>query len=371
METRTEQPGNQSTPSASSSVPHPSAPFALDNIPMRQPCVVYSALASLNQQGLQTYLKSDHSFSRDALLPVVQAAARYGIVKTVQAVVPGKGVQSFVDLATFQAEFDRFVAALGTDQAPLSPVALQTMMAGGSRNNSTKRKVLQVVQRSPWLRTLTEQATSLLLPVAERFCSTPEAYVQLAAQTLFRPSQIRSEICGLLHLLQERQPQNLLEIGTNRGGTLYLFARHAARDARLLSVDLHLQNESVIRSFGRGRQQVELLAGDSTAATTIEYIRQYFPEGIDFVLLDGDHSYEGISQDYQNYAPMVKPGGIIAFHDIVEDNETRYGVITGGWAGGVPQFWREIREQYDHVEFIDNPAQDGLGIGVLFVPAVN
>ncbi|TMA50364.1 MAG: hypothetical protein E6J81_00780 [Deltaproteobacteria bacterium] len=64
---------------------------------------------------------------------------------------------------------------------------------------------------------------------------------------------------------------------------------------------------------------------------------------------------------------MVRPGGIVALHDIVEDNGARYGVITGGWAGGVPRFWSELKQAHEHAEFVHDRAQDACGIGVVFV----
>lgn len=36
---------------------------------------------------------------------------------------------------------------------------------------------------------------------------------------------------------------------------------------------------------------------------------------IDFVFIDGDHSYEGCSKDIVAWAPFVKRGGVMAFHD--------------------------------------------------------
>ena len=38
-------------------------------------------------------------------------------------------------------------------------------------------------------------------------------------------------------------------------------------------------------------------------------------EGFDFVFIDGDHRYEGVSNDIKNYAPLVKKGGILCGHD--------------------------------------------------------
>lgn len=42
---------------------------------------------------------------------------------------------------------------------------------------------------------------------------------------------------------------------------------------------------------------------------------QFQPVSADFVFLDGDHRYDGVRQDIDLYAALVKPGGILAGHD--------------------------------------------------------
>src|SRR5262245_52870797 len=42
-----------------------------------------------------------------------------------------------------------------------------------------------------------------------------------------------------------------------------------------------------------------------------------FNEPIDFLLIDGNHDYEAVLQDYEQWSPKVRPGGVIAFHDVV------------------------------------------------------
>lgn len=37
--------------------------------------------------------------------------------------------------------------------------------------------------------------------------------------------------------------------------------------------------------------------------------------GLDFVFLDGDHSWEGIRADWEGFRPLLAPGGILALHD--------------------------------------------------------
>jgi predicted O-methyltransferase YrrM len=38
-------------------------------------------------------------------------------------------------------------------------------------------------------------------------------------------------------------------------------------------------------------------------------------ELVDFVFIDGDHQYEAALGDWENWNPLVAPGGIIALHD--------------------------------------------------------
>jgi hypothetical protein len=37
--------------------------------------------------------------------------------------------------------------------------------------------------------------------------------------------------------------------------------------------------------------------------------------GLDFLFIDGDHNYAAVKQDFKDWAPLVKPGGLLAIHD--------------------------------------------------------
>jgi predicted O-methyltransferase YrrM len=43
----------------------------------------------------------------------------------------------------------------------------------------------------------------------------------------------------------------------------------------------------------------------------------YDDGSLDFVMIDGDHSYESVRKDIQAWRPKVSPGGILAGHDYV------------------------------------------------------
>lgn len=47
---------------------------------------------------------------------------------------------------------------------------------------------------------------------------------------------------------------------------------------------------------------------------------QSFPHVIDFLFIDGNHAYEAVRKDFEDWSPKVKPGGYIAFHDVSFNN---------------------------------------------------
>jgi predicted O-methyltransferase YrrM len=64
-----------------------------------------------------------------------------------------------------------------------------------------------------------------------------------------------------------------------------------------------------------------------------------------------------VRRDYELYAPLVRDGGLIAFHDIVNGREEM--------VGGVPRFWREVRTELDNPrEIVESWEQGGYGIGL-------
>lgn len=179
------------------------------------------------------------------------------------------------------------------------------------------------------------------------------------------PVQIRSELIRFLSLIEAERPRHVLEVGTANGGMLYLLCWAARRDARVLSLDIR-ELPRVRRLFrqtflGR-RRHVEIWTADSHSEKTRAAVERFFGgHRIDVLFIDGDHSYDGVGRDYELYAPLVRPGGLIAFHDIVDGPESA--------VGGVPDFWRSVRSSLDAPhELVEDWSQGGYGIGVGRVP---
>ncbi len=184
--------------------------------------------------------------------------------------------------------------------------------------------------------------------------------------------QIDSELRQLLQRLEAEPPKTVLDIGTANGGLLYLFTRLAADDAVLVSVDLEhgrfgggypRWRSPLYRSFARAEQRLELVRGDSHRPETFERIRTLLGgREVDFLFVDGDHTYQGVAADFATYSPLVREGGMIGFHDITPAGDPEL-------VGGVPTFWQELKTDHEVEEFVDDWGQDSCGIGFLRKPA--
>ena len=182
----------------------------------------------------------------------------------------------------------------------------------------------------------------------------------------FGAHQLEAEICALLAWVGEIAPRTVCEIGTAMGGTTYLLGQSLPSVTHLIGIDLFVRRKQRLRFFARPNQRLTFFDGSSYEPSTVERVKRHLGgEKLDLLFIDGDHSLNGVARDFAAYRPFVRDGGIIVFHDIVQDYTTRYGRRTPSYTGGVPRFWREIKPLYQTREFIESPEQDGFGIGAL------
>jgi len=174
------------------------------------------------------------------------------------------------------------------------------------------------------------------------------------------PQQIQIEIEQLAKEIEKISPSTILEIGTSNGGTLYIWARYIKSCRRIISIDLpegypHTKIK-FLKLFDKAKE-FHFVRGNSHSQKTVDIFTQVLGQDkIDLLYIDGDHSYDGIKQDFKNYGQFVARGGIIAFHDIMPHRNY-----------GVDQFWNEVKHQYSSKEIVASMSQQGYGIGVLYV----
>lgn len=185
---------------------------------------------------------------------------------------------------------------------------------------------------------------------------------------VLKPLQVKEEIGSLIEELDSRKPYNFLEIGTASGGTLFLFSRIAHPESKLISIDLpggrfgggySIFRKPLYKSFARNEQEIHLLRMNSHEDASLGSVKEILNgENLEFLFIDGDHSYRGVKKDFEMYSELVQEGGIIALHDIVKDQEDS--------DIEVHQFWEEIKGEFETKEIIHDQNQNFAGIGVIY-----
>ncbi len=170
--------------------------------------------------------------------------------------------------------------------------------------------------------------------------------------------------CGAW-LLENIKPQRMLEIGTHQGGTAAFWCELAPS---VFSIDLpdglfggigwdgaRARNERLQRDYPGVYEGV---LADSHLASTLEIAAKRGP--FDVVFIDADHRYEGVKQDLEMYSSVVRPGGAILFHDIVDTAFTRE---QGCY---VAHLWNELKFRADAQSFLVSPEGGNFGgIGMI------
>lgn len=173
------------------------------------------------------------------------------------------------------------------------------------------------------------------------------------------------ELMQLVNLYRGLEPQRVLEIGTEIGGTLWHWLQHAVPPALVVSVDdmaslNHEQKENlpgIWQAWCPAGVKLEVITANSRDPGIIAKVSVLLPE-VDFLFIDGDHTYDGVKADWMNYGPMVRPGGLVAFHDLITPEFGKH--------VKVPELWKEIREAgYPTCELFADPGESWGGIGVV------
>jgi cephalosporin hydroxylase len=162
------------------------------------------------------------------------------------------------------------------------------------------------------------------------------------------------ELAALLAIMHDQQIGSVLETGTWEGGSAWAWLQVPSVQ-RVVSVDLHpLHPAQWLRD--EMRTWLTLIEGDSTDPDTAARANEALGGAADMLMIDGGHDYKTARSDWDTYAPLVRPGGMIVLHDIS-------GAYPPDPDFGVPQLWDEVRAGRDQLELVSvHGSMFGIGI---------
>ena len=183
-----------------------------------------------------------------------------------------------------------------------------------------------------------------------------------------RLAQENNELKSLSERVIKHKPKVIVEIGTWNGGTFFVWSRIFPYVRKIISIDLpdgqygggyDIKRIKFFREFISDRKNTAMyfIRGDSKSSESVTRLKEILGDDkIDFLYLDGDHTYEGIKKDFEIYSYLMSDDGLIGFHDIntFKDGHEVY------------KYWNEIKKDYKYEEFI-KPGSRTMGNGLLYL----
>jgi len=113
-----------------------------------------------------------------------------------------------------------------------------------------------------------------------------------------------------------------LEIGAFAGGSASLVSTNP-KVKNVYSIDLGspINKEIPIRNVNKFKNEncsYKYFEGNSFDEKIISLVKETI-KSVDILFIDGDHSHNGVLNDFKNFSDLVKPGGYIVFDDYMDN----------------------------------------------------
>jgi predicted O-methyltransferase YrrM len=165
--------------------------------------------------------------------------------------------------------------------------------------------------------------------------------------------QVPEEYVEYLWFLKTINLKSYLNVGIGNGGSFMVESYIQSNCKRCVAVD----NTSYGKFTNINNINARLTWLKENTDKSIEFFNMnssdFFKsntEKFDIIFIDGDHTYNGVKQDYENALNFINNGGYIIFHD-----------IGSAQCEGVVRIWNEIKNE-NSKEFIFSTV---CGIGII------
>lgn len=168
-------------------------------------------------------------------------------------------------------------------------------------------------------------------PDALRVVDAPANSLELAAARAARapflvpdqPEPYMHDVVRAFRLV--RGARTYIEIGTRDRGNIAYTAQLLGPDPTIVDVDLDRlpHNENLIAAALRGRARYQFIHGNSVAPDVVATVAELVGQGgADAIFCDSSHMYDHALAEFELYFPLLRPGGVLMFHDACWEGNT-------------------------------------------------
>lgn len=173
------------------------------------------------------------------------------------------------------------------------------------------------------------------LELSEIFPDSNELQLKLTDYKFREGNVSFSELAVLAAIVRLRQPKSIFEIGTADGNTTLQFAINAPPECKITTLDIGSQSGRPLLRIDPGdklfvgrskpgeRFRNSLHAGKihQLICDSATFDPTPYRAAIDLIFVDGAHSYEYVQNDTLKALTMIRPGGLVIWHDYLVWND--------------------------------------------------
>lgn len=163
----------------------------------------------------------------------------------------------------------------------------------------------------------------------------------------YQAEQRIDEVVWFYDHCKRLDPKVIVEIGIKEGGNLKVLSTLLPPDGIAVGID---PRKEIPWKMDDAMCTVHHIPKNSHLLGTAKALKKILKNRkVDILFIDGDHSRDGMLQDFRDYSPFVRKGGIIAVHDIF-------------YLKDVAEAWASIKG----TKFESSRNQSSIGIGFVY-----
>lgn len=155
----------------------------------------------------------------------------------------------------------------------------------------------------------------------------------------------------------------IVEIGSAFGASPSIFLLNSKPGVKVHSIDPFIVDsmgpfqatkracennvKTILKIFGKKNKYSDWTLHNDYSFNVVKN----WKEPIQMIFIDGDHNYEAVKKDFEDWYPLVNKGGNILFHDSRKEIGTDEKTFNRGWAGPT-KFVNELKNS-DKVSLVD------------------